>query len=126
MTVTLDDETVEEGEFTLVAVGNGSFCGGGFKALPKAVLDDGLLDVIMVKKMTRRAFLALIGKYRKGTYLSSSMAAEYVRYSQCRSLKIVGAERLQICADGEISKERQIELELLPSAIRFSLPEGCE
>ena len=126
MSVTLDDGTVEEGEFTLVAVGNGAFCGGGFKALPKALLNDGLLDVITVKKVTRRAFLGLIGKYRKGTHLSSPKAAEILQYTQCRSLKIIGAERLQICADGEISKERQIELEILPSAIRFSMPEGCE
>ena len=39
-----DGETLEK-EFTLTAIGNGKFCGGGFMAAPRALLTDGLLDV---------------------------------------------------------------------------------
>ncbi len=125
MTVTLEDGSREEGEFTLLAVGNGAFCGGGFKGVPKASIDDGLFDVSMIRKVNRRTFLALIGKYHDGTHLESPKTEGLIKYVQCKKLMISSNERLQICADGEISKTKQIELELLPGAIRFSVPEGA-
>ncbi|MDD3023607.1 MAG: diacylglycerol kinase family lipid kinase [Syntrophomonadaceae bacterium] len=126
MSVTLEDGSVEEGEFTLLAVGNGAYCGGGFKGVPKACLDDGLLDVSMVKKINRRTFLAVIRKYHDGTHLEPSKTELPIKYIKCRKLTISSHERLQICADGEISKEKRIDLELLPKAIVFSVPKGAE
>ncbi|NLY70146.1 MAG: YegS/Rv2252/BmrU family lipid kinase, partial [Clostridiales bacterium] len=53
LTITLEDGEIHTGEFTLVAVGNGAFCGGGFKGVPKAKPDDGLLDVRIIRKVSR-------------------------------------------------------------------------
>ena len=48
------DENGEEHEedLLLVAIGNGHFCGGGFKSCPNACLQDGLMDVVIVKPVT--------------------------------------------------------------------------
>jgi len=124
LTVEFEDGTVEEGEFTLVAVGNGAFCGGGFKGVPQASVDDGLLDVSLIRKVDRKTFLALVRKYHQGTHLNDPKAREIVKYVQCRKVVITSSERLLFCADGELAKAKRIELEILPGAIRFSLPEG--
>lgn len=124
--ITLDDGSIFDEEFTLVAVGNGAYCGGGFKGVPKALIDDGLLDVSLIKKVTRRRFAALIGKYRKGTHLESSLAADIIKYIQCKSLKIEPKSEMDICVDGEIYQSGTLEINVIPKAIRFSIPKGCE
>ena len=126
MRIEFSDGTVMEDTYTLAAVGNGAFCGGGFKGVPKACLNDGLLDVSLIRKVSRRSFLALVASYHKGTHLAKTGIDGIVTYRQCREVKISSTERMQICMDGEIAKTREVELELFPSAIRFSVPEGCE
>ena len=65
--------TVDDGEQftqnTLFCVGaNSRWYGGGFKAAPLAIPDDGLLDFIIVKKnMSRLKLLSLVNKYKAGT-----------------------------------------------------------
>ncbi len=124
--VTLEDGSVYDQEFTLVAVGNGAFCGGGFKGVPKAEINDGLLDVILVNKISRRAFASLITKYYKGTHLESPLARDIITYVKCRSLSIESKDNMQICVDGEVDCTDRLDISIIPSGIRFSVPEGCE
>ncbi|HZK01467.1 MAG TPA: diacylglycerol kinase family protein [Anaerovoracaceae bacterium] len=124
--VTTGDGREFNEEFTLVAVGNGAYCGGGFKGVPKASVVDGLLDVSLIRKVRRRTFAALISKYRKGTHLESAMAQDIISYIKCKSLIIEPPEYMDICVDGEVFSSGRLELSILPSAISFSLPYGCE
>ncbi|MDE7262382.1 MAG: BmrU protein, partial [Oscillospiraceae bacterium] len=64
-TVTLDGEEVS-GEFMLAAVCNGRYYGGGFMPSAEARMNDGVLNTIVVKKVSRAAFLRLVGPYSKG------------------------------------------------------------
>ena len=124
--VILDSGKTFEGEFTLVAVGNGAYCGGGFKGVPKAEIDDGLMDVSLIYKVNRRTFAALIGKYRKGTHLTSPLAKNRIKYVKSRSLTVEPADGMDICVDGEVYSSGKLELSIAPSAIEFSIPLGCE
>lgn len=124
MIVTLQDGRVLDEEFTLIAVGNGSFYGGGFKGVPEASINDGLLDVSLVRKVNRRTFASLIGKYKKGTHLKSKLAKSLITYKQCRSLTIEPKGAMQICVDGEIFDSGTIDISIVPGAVKFSLPEG--
>lgn len=128
LSVSVDEEVAEEGEFTLVAIGNGAFCGGGFKGAPRARIEDGLLDVGLVRKVSRRAFVALLPHYKKGTHLDQRAAKGVIEYRQCRSVVVrpLGKDQLKVCADGEIEFAQEVRVEVEPGAVRFSLPEGCE
>lgn len=53
----------------LVSVGNGQFLGGGLHMLPQAVLDDGLLDIMIVEKMPRLELIKRFPSLYKGTHL---------------------------------------------------------
>lgn len=120
--LTFDDGDVYEGDFMLTAIGNGSYCGGGFKGLPRAKTDDGLIDAIVVNDMTRRTFLKLIGKYHKGTHLDEPGISKYVTYKRCRKLKIVPNGMVKMAVDGEISTVGEVEFEIVPNAMKFSVP----
>lgn len=115
-----------DGYFMLIAMANGSYYGGGFKAAPYAKVDDGLIDVSIVQDMTRRTLITLLGKYRKGAHLEDSVCKELITYNKCKSLSIIHQTGMQISIDGEITTAKEIKLQIVPKAINFSVPQTCE
>ena len=123
--IMLDNGEIYSGGIMLVAIGNGSYYGGGFNGVPKAVVDDGLIDVSIVGNISRRTFLSLIGKYRKGTHLEDPSTKSFITYRKCKSLTIRPADTMKLCTDGEISVVGDTAFEIVPGAIKFSVPRGC-
>ena len=82
MRILHDDGTVIEQIFTLTAIGNGRFCGGGFCALPSANLNDGLMDVCAIDKVSLLKFFTLVGSYKKGTHLQNKRALKVINHKQ--------------------------------------------
>lgn len=114
------------GEITLIAIGNGRYCGGGFNGVPRAGVDDGLLDVSIVGNINRRTCISLLGKYRKGTHLDDPSTASFITYRKCKSLKIIPPDPVKLSTDGEISIVGETTFEIVPGAVKFSVPQGCE
>ncbi len=69
MAIAVDGESVYEGAVTLVAAGNGRCFGGGMCIAPRAVMDDGLLDIVIAQDMSKAELLALLPKVYKGRHL---------------------------------------------------------
>ena len=57
-----------DGKTALLCVCNGRHYGGGFCPMPEAIPDDGVLDMLMVKDVSRIKLAQLVGKYAKGRY----------------------------------------------------------
>lgn len=122
--LTLEDgSTVEvERELLLCAIANGRFCGGGFKAAPLAELDDGLLDVLVVEKVSRAKFISLVGDYRKGTFIDENgnlkkKFENVLQYRKCTSFELSGIT--EFCNDGEIVKADSVSVGVAHCCIRF-------
>lgn len=128
--ITLDNGEEFDGPIMLVAIGNGRYCGGGFKGVPRAEVDDGLIDVSIVGNISRRTFLSLIGKYRKGTHLEDPTTESFITYRKCKGLTIrpcnIPNASMKLCTDGEVSMVCETSFEIIPGAIKFSVPQGCE
>lgn len=82
----------------MISIGNGKTAGGGFKLTPFAKPYDGLLDVCIVKKVSKLKVLqilplAILGKHIK---------RKEVKYLQTKSLEITTDKPLYVHADGEI------------------------
>ncbi len=122
MSLTLDEEERIERPLLLITVSNGQFCGGGFRSNPRASLTDGLFDVNIIEKMSRFSFVSLVGSYKAGTHIEQ--APDYVTYRQARSLSLKLPQETAVCVDGEIEYADELTVTLVPSAIRFVLPEG--
>ena len=88
MRLVFDDGEVIDNELTLTAIGNGKFCGGGFKSTPQALLTDGILDVCAIHKVSRLTFLRYVKCYKEGTYLSNKKALKFISYKRANHLKI--------------------------------------
>ncbi len=128
ITLTYADGTEESfsDEYLLCAIANGKFYGGGFKAAPAADIRDGLLDVLVVKNMSRMRFISLIGDYKKGTHLNTDTLesmpkfADIFEFRRAVKLRINGAHRF--AADGEIIdiEDGILDVSIIPGALNVA------
>ncbi len=126
MKLIFDDGEVLEKEFTLTAIGNGKFCGGGFMAAPRALLTDGLLDVCAIDKISRMTFIKLVKSYKNGTYLENKRAMKVIDHRRVPHFKMEFESPVPICIDGEIKGAKTIDFSVVKDAINFVTPKGCE
>ena len=126
MKLIFDDGEQIEKKFTLTAIGNGKFCGGGFKSAPIALLNDGLMDVYYIDKVSRFTFLSLVSSYKKGTYLQNKRAMKYIKYKQLDHFKMEFDAPIPICIDGEIKGAKTVDFTAIPRGFNFVVPKGCE
>ena len=126
MRIIYDDGEIIERELTLTAIGNGKFCGGGFKAAPRAELQDGLFDVCAIDKVSRLTFLSLVGSYKKGTYFENKRAMRVINHRQVSHFRMEFDAPIPICIDGEIRGAKNVEFTMLPEAVNFVVPKGSE
>lgn len=118
--VCVNGETIDA-EQTLICVCNGRWYGGGFNPVPEAEPDDGLLDVLLVKKVSLLQVAAVIGKYQKGKY------ADYpalIRHERCTELTIRCDAPQVVNIDGEAIHTDTLTIRLVPKALRFFYPKG--
>ena len=116
--VTLADGTTRQGELFAMAVGNSIQCGGGQQLTPHALLDDGLLDLIIVHDVDLQSFgnvLSEMNRLRDETNRNIS-------YVQVESFKIESESPIQVNLDGEPIRENAYEFRVLHKALNFVLP----
>ena len=112
---------VFDGRHTFVCVCNGRYYGGGFNPIPEADPSDGLLDVLVVKEVSRSQVPGLIGKYKNGRYKELSHVARYLK-TDC--VKITCDKPTPINLDGELRTAQVIEMKVAQEKIRFFYPKG--
>ena len=125
MKIIFDDGESIDSYLTLTAIGNGKFCGGGFKSAPKAVLNDGLMDICIIDKVSRLIFIKLIGPYKEGTFLEKKSAQKIVRYRQEKHFRMEFEQPQPICIDGEIFNAKTVDFTVVPKAFNFVIPKGA-
>lgn len=111
--VTLDGETLEL-DALMVSVGNNVSLGGGMKITPDAVLDDGLLDVMIVKPLSRFAFLRIFPSVFKGEHTGDPR----VVMRRAKRIRIEVDAPIVAYADGERIASLPLDIEAEPGALR--------
>ena len=118
--VEVNGETVD-GEMTFICVCNGRFYGGGFNPVPEADPTDGMLDVLLVKKVSRAQVPFIIGKYKDGRYKELPDIARYIKTD---SIRILCDKPSAISLDGEMRMAKTVEMSVAKQKIRFFYPKG--
>ncbi len=95
-TVTVDGERREFSGYS-VAVGNSKVYGGGMYILPQAELDDGKLDLILVRDSPRLRFLRGVIKTFKAAHTDSP----YVEFLRGEEVELSSDRPFVIYADGD-------------------------
>lgn len=87
---------------------------GGFKIAPDAKVNDGLLDVCLIKNCTIAEFASLFIKVLKGEHIND----EKLIFMQTKKLYISSNDKIETDVDGEANHDVPLEIEIAPSAIR--------
>ena len=114
-----------KGEILLCTVANGKYVGGSFMCAPRSDNNDGLLEVCLVNPVSRITFLTLIKDYSAGSHLDNPKFDKYLEYRRAKQVIIDFDEECAVSLDGEILEGKHFEVNIIPSAIKFVLPEGC-
>ncbi|MBQ6996820.1 MAG: YegS/Rv2252/BmrU family lipid kinase [Oscillospiraceae bacterium] len=106
---------------TMICVCNGRYYGGGFNPVPEADPADGILDVLLVKHVSRLQVPAVIGKYKNGRYKELPKLVRHFRTNhlqiQCEKLTVVNL-------DGELRQAVIVDMRVAEEKLRFFYPKG--
>ncbi len=109
------------GEVMFAVVGNSTSYGGGLKLTPHARVDDGLLDVCIVPRMSKTELLWWVPRAYRGQHL----AHPRIRYFQARTVTLQSSSRLELFGDGEFIQELPATIEVAARALRVIVPGGA-
>jgi diacylglycerol kinase (ATP) len=114
--ITHDGESFESGG-VMMSVGNGVSLGGGMNVTPTALVDDGLLDILVVGPLSRISFLRIFPKVFAGTHIRDPR----VKIIKARKIRIE-AENVVAYTDGERFAPLPIDIEVKPGALKVFAP----
>lgn len=124
--ITVDGTVLLDGNILLCTMANGEYVGGSFRCAPRADLQDGQIEVCAVSPMSRLRLTRLLGCYQRGEHLDNPELRDCVHYCRARKIQIDAAPDFILCLDGEIICGAHFEVESMPSALRFIVPDGAQ
>lgn len=120
--IEIDGEEVHNGKLLLTAIANGCFCGGGVKSNPYAIINDGFMDINIIKDIPRILFIPCLPQYMKGTIFENKKYKDIAITKQCKKITVTPNEKMRLCVDGEIFDAENIDFEIIPKAVNFIKP----
>ena len=127
LSIEIDGKTIEQ-DCLMIAICNGSCYGGGFIAAPEARLDDGLLDILIIRKINRLRIAKVLAVYKNGLHLKNGQVREdvrdIIRFERGRQvkLKVLDGKPLVVTLDGECSKQMELNAAVVPQLAWVVLP----
>jgi diacylglycerol kinase family enzyme len=110
--LSINGETISN-DFAFIIACNTIHVGKGMKMAPKASIDDGLVDIIIVPKVNRIKLLKLFPKLFTGEHINSP----YLEYKQVNSFSIVPNENNKLNIDGELLGTTPVKVKVLNKEI---------
>lgn len=118
-TITIDNHEPLSGTYLFAIAANGKYYGGGFKPAPDALVNDSLLDVVLVKAVSRFKIVKLLSKFRKGTHVNLS---EVCSVHRAHRLMVESDREMSVNMDGEIFRHKQAVFEVVKNGVKFIVP----
>jgi lipid kinase YegS len=117
--LTLPDREIT-GSGPVAIIGNGRQTGGGIQVTPRARIDDGLLDVLVVRQIPAMALLTAARELQE-----LSPDGEYISYWQTPWAEVNPEEAIPVNLDGEPVRFSSVRYEAVREAIRLIVPSNC-
>ncbi|AJF68977.1 diacylglycerol/lipid kinase family protein [Streptomyces vietnamensis] len=111
--ITIDGVRHERTGYTVVAANSG-FYGFGRNIAPGARVDDGLLDVVVIKEAPKRLFFAMMNELKTGAHVNRPQ----IEILRGKEVRIEADRPLPYGADGEVDATLPVTLRVRPAALR--------
>ena len=112
-----------DGETALVCVCSGRYYGGGFMPVGDNMPDDGVLETLVVRKVSRLTFFRLVGAYAKGKYRDYP---DLIWHRRGEGVTVRGRDELVAVVDGETVRSKELSIRLSEKKVNFFYPEGMD
>ena len=109
------DNQVPEDDFMFVAACNTKYTGKDMLLAPRAKINDGVFDVIVVRRAARFQLLNMLSRVFDGSHLE----LPGIEYYQVRSMSIETPGTDVLNLDGEIKGTTPVTAEIMPAALRI-------
>ncbi|CRK58813.1 Transcription regulator [contains diacylglycerol kinase catalytic domain] [Alloactinosynnema sp. L-07] len=116
-TVTADGETITAKADTVIVANSGTY-GHGLRIVPDAVVDDGLLDVMIVSAGPKRRLAAFMSQAKTGTHVGRPE----VRVVRAREVTLDADRPVPVGADGDDLGALPCKIRIRPAALRILAP----
>jgi diacylglycerol kinase family enzyme len=112
-----------EDSYTAVMFANTQKYGTGTTCAPLAKIDDGLVDLLFIKKFPLQAVIKMFNIYWNGRILEDDYARNYIEYRHCMNIEVETPESMFIAMDNVIYLyDKQFSIQSIPAALRLLLP----
>ncbi|PHS38942.1 MAG: lipid kinase YegS [Sulfurovum sp.] len=113
-------EFESEESSVLAAICNGKQAGGGQVLAPEAFINDGLLDVLIIKEVLGADIAQFLDEVKNPT-----QDGRYIKYFKTPWIESESEEIIPVNLDGEPYENKKIRFEIVPAAIDLVLPSDC-
>lgn len=117
MKIKIDDLEFEQKNM-LLAASNGKCYGGGIYITPDASIEDGLLDICMIKHTKLFKLLRFLPKAIKGNH----GCAEEVQFFKAKQVSVESDRSFTLNADGELERLNKVTFEIIPNKVKIIVP----
>ena len=111
-------EPAASGALQMFVVCNGPTIGGGRPIAPAARLDDGQLDVVLVRASSTAEFVALLRRITQGEHVDDPLVVA----RRARSLELAFARTIPVNTDGEVLERQVCRYAVRPGALTVMAP----
>ena len=123
-TVIADGEVLNpSGKALLCTLANAQYVGGSFKCAPRAKMDDGLIEVCLIKPISRIRFVKILTPYTNGEHLDREDMKDIVVYRQAKKVEVKANPGFAYSLDGEIIYSDHFTVEIAPAMLDLAVPE---
>lgn len=111
------DDTIEiNSTLFLLAAANGRFFGGGMPVSPLSEISDGMMDIVLVRRVPPLLIPRVLLHFLKGRL---SDEPKYASVYRGRKLEVSVSPHLYMQRDGEVVDELPARFELIPGGLRM-------
>ncbi len=112
--ISIDGNSYSEA-YSMVLLCNNIHTGKGMRAAPKAQMDDGLIDLIAIKSLSRSKLISLFSKIFSGKHINDPS----VDYRQIKELSLVTNQTMTLNLDGEVKGKSPMIVSVVNKAIEL-------
>lgn len=122
--IQIDEDHLPEEKYSFLVFANGQYYGGGYRPCPNALLNDGMMDICLIKDVKRTQIVSMAKLYEKGEHVQYPELEMVSQGTTCH----VDTENKEILMnlDGEVRPVKNPTIEIVPKAIRLLLPNKTE
>ncbi|MBD0370183.1 MAG: diacylglycerol kinase family lipid kinase [Pyrinomonadaceae bacterium] len=118
MRVKVDESEALECASNLIAVANNVYAGGGMMFAPEARTDDGLIDLMLSCKLTRRTIIRELPRIHRGGHINNPNVTLF-KAKRVRLEPLSPGDSLPVEADGNPRGHTPAEFQIMPGALRI-------